>query len=295
MNNNQRDPRWKDILIADMSLGQIGCTVSAIGDVIGTTPDVVVTKLKAVGGFLGNLIIWAKISEAFPGITVNRVWSYDNTAVKNAIPNVIVEVPASAIGGTGSHWVNYIGNQQCKDPWTGTVRPTSDFPNPTGYCIITGTWIDPKVAQQAVLDELRTERDTNWNLYQGEVSKNTELTKLYQEEQTKSQSLREANDKLTQADATTGGQLLDVSHQRDILKDIIVNIAKQLNVTLASPIAVLDGFNLGKAIDALNAPHEEVVKQVIPLQDKLFEAAAYKRLPKKTQGLIKNILNFFHL
>ena len=193
MNNNQRDPRWANILIGDLPIGQIGCTVSAIGDVIGITPDVVVSRLKAVGGFLGNLIIWAKIPEAFPGITVNRVWSYNNDDVKANVPNVIVEVPAEAIGGTGSHWVNYIGNKQCKDPWTGTIRPTSDFPNPTGYCVISGKWTDNQTDLQAELDKTRLDRDKNWGLYQEDETTiktlNSTIADLHQQLTTKDQEI----------------------------------------------------------------------------------------------------------
>ena len=289
MNNNQRDSRWSNILIADMSIGQIGCTVSALGDVLNTTPDVVVAKLKAVGGFLGNLIIWAKIPEAFPGITVNRVWAYDNAAVKNAIPNVIVEVPASAIGGTGSHWVNYIGNQQCKDPWTGTIRPTSDFPNPTGYCIISGTWTDPQVAQQSIVDGLRVERDANWNLYVAEQAKNTDLTKQIQDLQAQCQNLREAFDAQTKADANTGTQLLDAQHERDYYRDIVTGVAKDLNVD--STKRVLLDFDIETAVKALQAPHSDVVKQVQPVIDGLAAAAlTTKKAPPSLFERIKNFL-----
>jgi hypothetical protein len=145
MNNNQRDPRWANIKLGWglATIGTDGCTISAIGDILGVTPDVVNTKLKAVKGFsdgvnigAGSLVVWGKIAEAFPETQVRRVWVYDNADVLSNTPNVIVEVPATPIGGNGSHWVNFIGNKQLKDPWTGTIRPTSDYPNPTGYCVI---------------------------------------------------------------------------------------------------------------------------------------------------------------
>lgn len=143
MNNNQRDPQWANIPVGTgiQTIGQIGCILTALSDIINTTPDVVNERLNAVNGFAnGNLVIWAKIPEAFPGIQVNRVWSYDNDYVLAHVPNVIVESSAYPIGGRGSHWTNYIGNHELKDPWTGTIRPTSDFPNPTGYCAVEGTW-----------------------------------------------------------------------------------------------------------------------------------------------------------
>lgn len=158
INNNQRDPRWANIPVGFgiQTISQIGCTISVIGDILGITPDVVNERLKAVNGFAnGNLVIWAKIAEAFPGIAVRRVWSYNNDDVKANVPNVIVEVPAAPIGGRGSHWVNYIGNHQLKDPWTGSIRATSDFPNPTGYAVITGTW-NQSVGDDVKINEIKS-------------------------------------------------------------------------------------------------------------------------------------------
>lgn len=149
LNNNQRDPRWGNIKLgfSNTFIKDYGCVITALSNILNTTPDVVNDRLKAVNGFAyGNLVVWAKIEEAFPGIKINRVWAYDNEAVKKAVPNVIVEVPANAIGGSGKHWVQFIGNQKCNDPWTGTVRPTQDFVkygNPTGYCVVTGSWNNP--------------------------------------------------------------------------------------------------------------------------------------------------------
>lgn len=139
---SQRDNRWGNLKLgySDTYIKDYGCTITCIAMIVGTTPDVVNTRLKAVNGFLGNLVIWAKIEQAFPGIKVRRVWSYNNDDVKKSIPNVLVEVPAYPIGGYGKHWVVFIGNQRLNDPWTGLERATSDFPNPSGYCVLTGKW-----------------------------------------------------------------------------------------------------------------------------------------------------------
>jgi N-acetyl-anhydromuramyl-L-alanine amidase AmpD len=141
---------------------------------------------------------------------------------------------------------------------------------------------------QATIDELRTARDTNWNLYQGELTKNNELTKQFEDEQKKSQELRETLDKQTETDANLGAELLDSQHKTNDLISEVSSIATALNTTL-------DLKSILGAIDALKTPHDEVVKQVSPLLDKLFNAAAYKRLPKKTSTLWQNILNFLHL
>lgn len=161
--NWQRDPRWINtwLGVSNTTIGQNGCTISVIGNIIGVDPTIVNDRMKAVGGFLnGNLVIWAKIEEAFPGIKIRRVWSYDNADVLANVPNVIVEVPAAPIGGAGSHWVQFLGNHRLNDPWTGQERATSDFPNPTGYCVITGKWVPP-VSTDA-LNACLSDREKFW-------------------------------------------------------------------------------------------------------------------------------------
>lgn len=138
---SQRDPKWSSIKIFDMTIGQVGCTSTVLSECIGTTPDIFVSRMKSVGGFSGNLVIWSKIAEAFPGIQTYRYYGYDNAKVLAFVPQVIVEVPGYTIGGTGKHWVRFMGGQRLHDPWTGTDRSTSEFPNPSGFTIIQGKWI----------------------------------------------------------------------------------------------------------------------------------------------------------
>lgn len=138
-----------------------GCTITEIAECIGTTPDVVNQRLNALPaddkgntGFAkdrdgeNDLVYWARIQEAFPDITVNRVWIYNNDDVLAQLAaghKVIVEVPADPIGNLGGkHFVRYIGDHKLHDPWTASERPTSDFPNPTGYAVISGTWVKPE-------------------------------------------------------------------------------------------------------------------------------------------------------
>ena len=147
---SQRDDKWGNLYLgtSNTKVRDFGCTITCLAMIIGTTPDVVNQRLRDVNGFAqGNLLIWAKIPEAFPGITINRVWSYNNDDVKANVPNVLVEVPPNAIGGvSGKHWVVFIGDQNCNDPWTGSIRPTNDFlkyGDATGYCTVSGKWNNP--------------------------------------------------------------------------------------------------------------------------------------------------------
>lgn len=111
---------------------------------------------------------------------------------------------------------------------------------------------------QKVIDELRTQRDNNWNELLVERSKNTELTQQLQEEQTKNQGLREAFDKQTQADADLGVQLLDSQHKATSYEQDLAFIAQTLKVPDYKRETIV------VAIETLQKPVEVQVK---PLQD----------------------------
>ncbi len=137
---SQRDPKWSSIKLgtSDVTIGGYGCTITALGFLVGLTPDKVNERMNAVGGYAnGNLVIWTKIQEAI-GVTCYRYYGWDNQKVLDAISAngaVLGEVDAKAIGGTGKHWLVLIGDKKVQDPWTGAKRPTSDF-SFTGYTTV---------------------------------------------------------------------------------------------------------------------------------------------------------------
>ncbi len=137
---SQQDPRWSSLQLgtSQSSIGSKGCTITSLASILNTTPDIVNTRLNAVGGFKdGNLLIWAKIAEAFPGVTCQRLWSYNNEDVLANVP-CIVQVDGSPIGAP-THFVVYIGAGQMMDPWTGTIESTSKY-TPVSYAIVKGSW-----------------------------------------------------------------------------------------------------------------------------------------------------------
>lgn len=139
---SQRSMPWGNQLLGTTNLyiHAVGCFVTALAQILGLTPDVVNEKLKAVNGYTSDgQIIWDKIAEAFPGWSAVKYTPYNNDIALQAIQEgkgLIAEVSAAPIGGTGLHGVGYIGNGQCDDPWTGTVRPTTDFPDVSAMVLI---------------------------------------------------------------------------------------------------------------------------------------------------------------
>lgn len=87
-------------------------------------------------------------------------------------------------------------------------------------------------------------------------------------------------------DSNTHIKLLDSEHKVNDLTKTVQKIAQQLTTDPEEQ-------KILTAITTLQKPHEEVVKQYNSLA-KAFEASAiYKRVPKKTKGIIDKILSFF--
>lgn len=108
----------------------------------GLTPIEVNERLKRVGGFNDDLVIWQKINEAIPWLRfVDREKVYINDTVKSAIQKnqaclVEVDFDGKISSPSDSHWVLYIGNKRMYDPWTGVEKDTTYYPITKGYAVI---------------------------------------------------------------------------------------------------------------------------------------------------------------
>lgn len=134
---SQRDPKWANVILGygPGNIGQYGCTITAITMLLNSkganlNPSQVNDKMKDAGAFVGNLVWWAKLPQAFPQITsVYKYYTYDNEIVKGLIKQgypVVVCVDGSPIGSS-QHWVLYVGDQTLLDPWDGKGKPTSTY------------------------------------------------------------------------------------------------------------------------------------------------------------------------
>ena len=106
----------------------------------------------------------------------------------------------------------------------------------------------------------------------------TTLTQQNTQLQTEKQQLRDANDKITEADKNTGAELLSVSHQRDDYRGFLDSLFKLLEIPLPQDYTGVDISNAEKKIDALSAPHTELVQQYTQNLD-----AAWQNLVKQKQ------------
>lgn len=140
---SQRNSLWASILLGNSkyTLSGYGCTITCLACVLNITPAEVNTRLKAVSGFDGALVVWYKIKEAFPELAWEfRGRAYDDGQVKAAIARnnfCLVEVDFDGTERTDDrHWILALPGNKAIDPYTGTVISFDKYKIKTGYSII---------------------------------------------------------------------------------------------------------------------------------------------------------------
>jgi hypothetical protein len=140
----QRDNRWASVYLGfgTGTIGNYGCLLTCLTALAGKNNVYDTNELfKKNGAFQGNLVLWANVPKALPNLKfVYRYYSYDNTKVSDYVYNkktpVCVEVDAAPIGSPRtSHWLLFLGDQKCLDPWVGQIRSTGDFPGRKGFAL----------------------------------------------------------------------------------------------------------------------------------------------------------------
>lgn len=142
--------RWKKVGFGRGNFGSVGCTTTALTGLLfcagyDLTPDQVAQKLRSVGAYTGDLILWSKIQLAFPNIKfIWRSYKYENDIVRK-YTDVGVPVLVEVMTKYGKHWVLFLGDMRMLDPIDGRVKMTTTY-NPIGYSLIqvksnNGRWI----------------------------------------------------------------------------------------------------------------------------------------------------------
>lgn len=146
---------------------------------------------------------------------------------------------------------------------------------------------------QAVIDELRKARDTNWNLYQAEVKKREVLEKRVEELEGRVRPLEEENlglktqiSEVTNANAVLAEQLKKKNEEDATAIDTGLDAQNDLKEVRADLEAVAHALETGpklgemlSRIDELRKPDEVVVKEHERLGEALFNLA--KKLTRK--------------
>lgn len=123
--------------------------MSCLGIVCDKDPNTTNDLLNSKNAFADSaqvkksLVNWLRVHLALPLKFVQRVRSYDNEKVLAAIKKngfCLVEVDGSPIGAPRvAHWVVFIGNKLCIDPWDGKTKSTAVYAGKNGkglngYC-----------------------------------------------------------------------------------------------------------------------------------------------------------------
>jgi hypothetical protein len=141
---SQRDPKWaNDLMAGGGKLKDFGCTITCLSSIstyygLPQTPKTI--NKTDIYYRKTNLVDWFKMLKVLQAKSYKRVRSYNNTEVAFNVyilrKPVLVEVDAGPIGNAGGrHWVVFVGDRKCFDPFTGQITPTSKW-TATGYCLI---------------------------------------------------------------------------------------------------------------------------------------------------------------
>ena len=153
---SQRDPQWADEQLGfddTVTIGTDGCTLTCLTMLVNgygllESPTSLNRKLKAMGsgiGFLGSMIVWPGLTQAFPKINFRRVvvCRYQPAPLEemhaslDAGQALLVEIGQSPSAGLQYHWVVLYARQGqdylMLDPWP---QPPDNVPTTlmTRYC-----------------------------------------------------------------------------------------------------------------------------------------------------------------
>ena len=137
---SQQDPRWKSDRLGNGgdTIGHIGCALTSVamyasGWGFTEAPGNLNTRLKGVGGFVGQAIVWSAITKLYPQIKFNGLTLCESSAAPisdissslNSGQPMVVEVDFSPAGGLQTHWVLLYkavnGDFLMLDPWPDPV------------------------------------------------------------------------------------------------------------------------------------------------------------------------------
>lgn len=188
---SQRNEKWRYKKLGSgntLTLGDYGCVVTCFTMLVNyiTGKKYGVDDINAIlvnGGafYQDTLMWWTEVPKALSYMKFEwRGWSYENDKVADYIYNkgipVIVQVDAAPIGSPRSdHYVLYIGDGKCADPWDGIIKPISTYPDTKGYILYS---VDKSKLPTGNDDALNACLTAHKQAVEAANKKDTEITEL---------------------------------------------------------------------------------------------------------------------
>lgn len=211
----QRDNTWGSVILGYNPVGALdafkhpyniywyGCLITCFSMIIGKKPDETNKLLQDNGGFKDKSgeFIWSKctamgmnqqyLSPRWDGPATDQGIQTAKSYLDQGFP-LVCEIDFNpATNGEEMHFVlvtGYDGDQfTCNDPWTGddtTLDKYGGFKRAViqyrvydkKFAAISDTQAQIPPEVQKIIDDLRADRDKNWNMYQQQVLKSQDLT-----------------------------------------------------------------------------------------------------------------------
>lgn len=171
---SQRDPEYAGLKLGaneaqkSSTIGDYGCAITSIAQKLSimgflSSPVLVQTALKvnrAFGGRTANLVMWGRVTDAFPQLTYNG--RYDKRPLTSPLPAaqmkmirdrlvsgnpVIVYVDAIPFGGLDQHFVLIEAELESGfvilNPWNGKRESLRAYGKTDEIAICGCVWLDP--------------------------------------------------------------------------------------------------------------------------------------------------------
>ena len=310
-----------------VSIAQAGCYITSLA-IISSYYGKHVDPVDLDKAFLDNKLFApdsalvgsdANLEVIFPDIVFQETLLFPNEPPTPAdlgkLTQLMADPSVSVIleidrGGGNTHFVVCLGvngTVTIANPWTGqvedfTVLYGDPVKNIIKFVVYKGT---PISIDQQLTDQLRQQRDENWNLYQAQVGlvkqansqlqeeqlKNGDLTKKlsdlqskYDAESTKNIALNEANKTISGENQDNGQKALDAEHLVATLQSYLYAVADRLDI---KSIGLKDNDIADKCLAEIDA--EKTLTQA--QHDKIQALQKIKLVTPQVVGdLKKNVL-----
>lgn len=195
--------------------------------------------------------------------------------------------------GPHLHWGYYLIPRDRTNGYSGCIDQLPLLSQP----------IPSQTDTQAIIDELRQARDTNWNLYQSQIKETEKAKERITELEGQVKSCESEKKQFQDATITLNNKIADLNQamEKDAVNDADVTVKlkdaeSELEDVSAQRDALLKALGAKvwteglSVIDKLKEPDDQIVSEWQKLYDFVFEELIKKRMPK-TKSLIERFID----